>query len=647
MTDTSADTAVAAAEHRSPDAPALVVPEGWVVDGVARERLLHQLADAPAGVAGVLAESSELPPGTSFRVHAERMACAPLAVAAETRTGRLRGVALLRPGVPYDVVDDEIEVGDGALLVDPGAHAHDPWQAPDPVLPASPAGRPPFPWRPVVVFLATEPDDETADWARALVNGLVRSDVEARLAMAEPAEGLHLTRPCLPVEESLRALAPDVVVVLDPGAHEMVASSSSAKRTLVVIESLADVAATSELVSWRRGRASGRVRARIGRRIDPATLASLIRRLCAGPHPIAAADRLEGPIHTWSPGVESRALHRARAGAGTVTVITGGQRANARVDGLIEHLFACGMEVAVVPIRRAALEVEGSADIVWVDATVRSELPAELATSRVGTRPRVVVDLDVHDLAGTGAKAQPALTPTAARLVEAADAVTSAAPAVHTAAGRATRRAQLLPTLLTHARALDLRRLRDHTEGRGQRLVGWSVGSAGSSPMVLGAVAASLLELLDADPELRVEIVGNDELVPPAVLGHHRVTVVTDEHAARRGEWVVHVWTPDFAGDEIASDALPLLEASCAAVPTVVTARLRPSIDGPLSRDLQVDEEEVPGSWSRRLQPLLQERHRWERRSAEAARRADALYGPESAEAVANRFIGWTRFEGS
>src|SRR5580765_3337111 len=107
--------------------PRLVVPEGLMIDESARERLERQLALAPAGVAGVGAETSELAPGASYRVYAEWKALeAPLAAARTSPV--VRGAVLLRPEVAFDVRDGSVEIGGGSALVDPGAHVHDPYR---------------------------------------------------------------------------------------------------------------------------------------------------------------------------------------------------------------------------------------------------------------------------------------------------------------------------------------------------------------------------------------------------------------------------------------------------------------------------------------------------------------------------------------
>jgi hypothetical protein len=262
----------------------LAVAEGWVVDDLAHQRLSRQLAGAPDDVAGVAATTGELPPGSSYRVHAERMALQPMSAVAPT-SPPVPGAVLLRAGLTYELCDRAVDATRGVLLVDHGAHAHDPWRAVGPLQVASELGRPPFTWRPLVVLLACDPDPDVAEWGRSCTNALMRRDIESRLALPDEIAGLHLTRPCVASEESLHALAPDVVIALDPVALRCAPAWCRNHRSTVLIELTIDVAARSELVSWRLGEAPGRLRARIGRQ-DVPNLPALIRRLCAGPPPM-------------------------------------------------------------------------------------------------------------------------------------------------------------------------------------------------------------------------------------------------------------------------------------------------------------------------------------------------------------------------
>src|SRR5689334_15473 len=212
--------------------PRLVVPEGLVIDESARERLARQLAAAPDEVLGVAAEVASLVPGASYRVHAEWMALETPATLTPA-AGAVRGAVLVRAGVPFSVDDGRVSVDRGAVVVDPGAHAHDPHHPLGPLVAASGRGRPPFPRRPVVVFLGCEAPGD--DWLVRLVNRLVRRDVEARIAVPDVVAGLHLTRPCRAEEASIRALAPDVVVTLDDAAAARVDDWCAGDRSTVAV----------------------------------------------------------------------------------------------------------------------------------------------------------------------------------------------------------------------------------------------------------------------------------------------------------------------------------------------------------------------------------------------------------------------------
>jgi hypothetical protein len=133
--------------------PRLVVPEGLVIDESARERLERQLASASASVAGIAGESTELAPGASYRVHAEWTALQTPRSSLAPASGPIRGAVLIRPHVEFEVTDGRVEVAGDSLLVDPGAHVHDPFRPVGVHLPASELCRPPFPRRAVVVFL--------------------------------------------------------------------------------------------------------------------------------------------------------------------------------------------------------------------------------------------------------------------------------------------------------------------------------------------------------------------------------------------------------------------------------------------------------------------------------------------------------------
>ena len=120
----------------------------------------------------------------------------------------------MRPHVGFEIRDGRVEVAEGSVLVDPGAYAHDPHRTFGPLLDASERGKPPFPRRPVVVFLGCEPARRRlAATAREPAGaprrrGAYRAARRRRGCASDPA--VRCRR-----EASIRALAPDVVVTLD------------------------------------------------------------------------------------------------------------------------------------------------------------------------------------------------------------------------------------------------------------------------------------------------------------------------------------------------------------------------------------------------------------------------------------------------
>ncbi len=269
----------------------LVIADGWYVDEVSRVRLEWQLERSGPDVVAIAAVPAELPPGSSRRVVAERQALLPASVLAPADGSTVR--AALAPTQQLNGRSSEIgstSRGQWSLLTAVRRCTTAP-TGDRALLAASPLGRPPFPYRPVTLLLGMEEDPRLAEWARELVNDLLAHETEGRIAVPRPARGLNLTRPCTPTEESVRNLAPDVLVALDPRALESGSRWLGADRSALVIE-LAPVAARPTS-SWSPGgsaRLRARLRARIGTDIRAERLAALVRRLCAGPQPIPPSD---------------------------------------------------------------------------------------------------------------------------------------------------------------------------------------------------------------------------------------------------------------------------------------------------------------------------------------------------------------------
>ncbi|MGO9875618.1 MAG: hypothetical protein ACLPVY_17680 [Acidimicrobiia bacterium] len=636
--------------------PRLVVPEGLIVDEHVRERLERQLAFVPDAVAGVGAEIAELESGASYRVHTEWLSLAATGLRPASST-LIRGAVLLRPDVEFAVREGSVDVEAGSVVVDPGAQVHDPHRPIGPLEPASRQGRPPFPRRPVAVFLGCEPVVD-ADWLRRLVNRLVRHDVEARIATSAPvyaggSPGAHLTRPCLAGEATIRALTPDVVVTLDAQAAANIDTWCRGDRSTVVVAFDPTLSEPMELVSWRIGQAAGRLRARIGPWVDVAAFASLVGRLCAGPHPIPPSDRTETPdrktsVHEhWTNRDAAQTGHRCVVVTGTLD-----RAAAARIEGLVDNLEAAGVPVTVgrhpggddfaSDVRAAAhqaglLVVAGVAPTPDVDALISARRVAGLSTA---------VDLGLADLdAATGR----VLTSAAATLCQACDLVFSPAGTLHTAGDAAGRRALVVPTLLTRARAAALRDARasaDPADLAGLLVIGWRVGASANRTVYAAAVADGIARILTEHRD-RVEIVGDVDDIPAELRGHDRVSVVPDADLDPEtiAGWAVHVWTPTLSGAEIVDDARLFDEASCAGVPTVMPADACTGVDGFVSPNVLVQSVDRADDWYDALHHVLDDTGRRTRRGHEAARRADALDGPAAAKAVVSRVMGLARYQ--
>ena len=621
----------------------LVVPEGLIIDEVARERLVRQLARASAGVVGVGAEVGELPPGASYRVHAEWRSLEPLSALVDAPNGNVRGAVLLRPDAPFEVRGDSVAV-DGPVLLDRGAHVHDPWAEIGLVRPASELGRPPFPRRPVVVFAATEADAALSDWARRLVNRLIRRDVEGRLAFPAVEAGLHLTRPCLPTVESMRALAPDVVVTLDAGAREQAGAWCGTDRSTVIIELVDDLSITHRLVSWQIERARGRVRAQISRRVEAPSLAELVRRLCAGPQPIAPTDT--GTELLASPRVRER--FGAHAAPRPTCVLLGGSRGRsgaARVDGLADHLEAAGVGVGRASLEHGIPQGARGATLVVIAGIEDAEAMNELIEARSASGLPTMIDILPADVAagegGTGAVLHPETAQLAVRCGRAAAPGGAAEHALRALGVRTF----VLPALLTRARATTLRRA--HAESTGGTRLGWYVGWSGDpSGPYRDAVAEGVAKFLADRVDVCVDVVGDDDNVPSALRRHDRVTVIGDvPDPDTLAEWSLHVWTPRFVDGDVADDLAGLIEASYVGVPSVMPLAARRAMDAVPSGDFLITRFDEPEAWAGGLRRILDHGRGSAKYAKEAQRWARAVHGPVAAQASVSRMVGWVQFE--
>jgi hypothetical protein len=642
--------------RRAPDSDAsvLVMPEGWVIDELSRERLARQLQDAPAHIRGVVAETGVLPHGSSYRVHAERLCLAPLSVAVDADRDALHGAAVLRPGVPFEVRDDGVAVDDAHIVVDPGAHIHDPWRRVAPPENASSLGRPPFPRRPIVVLLACEPQVEALDWARSLVNNLMRRDVEGRLAMLEIAEGLHLTQPCLPSAESIRALRPDVIVALDQAALDRIPAWCDPDRRCVAVELIPDVVTTVELVSWQLGRAQGRIRARVGRRMDAPGLVSLVNRLCSGPHPAPPTDSSKSGPGDRSIG-RSRAKHLTprSESLSTRSVLVVTTEANDAdrypLSGLVDRLVASGHTARIAPSGNYKRETLRDADLVIIASSVdNADLLELIEERRVGGRPTLAY-VDPSAISNTAGPVEQdrKLAIAAARLVGSSRSAATGSSAVLALLRTLDVRAHLLPPLIPRGVASELRGARRGHSRFSDPVIGWHIGPERAPfPDYVAAVTDAVLAGLEERSHARVEIVGDASHLPSAVLAHTRISVLRERP---RGEaisrWAAHIWTPALLDGLVADDARSFVEVSGVGVPTVLPEPVQALIGGYPSPGLLVREFDRADAWIDPIRSVLESESTRSRLSSAAIQRFDTMHGTIASAITVNRFLGWSFYK--
>lgn len=580
-------------------ASALLAQEGWIVDPLTVARLERKLAAIDPDVVGLVAPLAPLPPGSSYRVHAEQLALAdgrhePAGDASSggvADTPAVEGAVVLRPGIPTEAVEVDRDLREGRLRVEPTGHTHDPWAPPQPVEPASPLGRSPFPRRPVVVFLEVEPDVELdlADWARTMVNGLVRLDVEGRLARTTVPAGLHLTRTCAPTEESVHALRPDVIVTLDDAARELAPRWCTGMRSVVLVDFHLDPTVDVELVPWRIDRNAGRVRARIGQAVDVATLARLVNRLCAGPQPVPP-DKHAVDLNATPLPVPTRRSGAERVP--TVAVVHGASGPDElRLSGFVEHVRTSGAIGALVDVDAALARDD---DVVVIDASVPTAIAQPLTDARAENGRVTVVDIGAGEA-------------TAERVALAARAgfalVQRGADAGALAPGT---RVQVLPVVVPPARVAALATARippDEVQpvvavaGRGEAVDRW----------------------LQDHTDLRVVHVERHDEVPPEA----RAVVV-----------------PATSEDRTAD----VVEAALLGIPTVYPLSAAPELADPVISQWSVDEQDGDAAWRAALHDAVYETPAGTR--AQLVRRSEALYGSKGASARVARVVTWALHHG-
>lgn len=622
----------------------LFVPKGWALSDLVAARLRRQLERAPAHVTAVVAALGDLLPASSYRSQAEHLVVEPMTSVSEVPAGALLGAAVVRPGVRCKLEDDVLTIAKGPILLDHGTQVHDPWRPVTPLLPATILGRPLFSWRPVVLFLSCDREPDGLEWARPLANELLRRDVEARLAGFEVPEGLHLSRPCLASEESVRALAPDVIVALDGRAVVAAEEWSADLRSTVVIEATDDLTDREELVPWRIGKSSGRLRARIGRRMPAERLALLVNRLCSGPQPApprlvnleTAGDR---PVAMPRAAGRKRPLIRIVALAGVVDHV-----GELRIEGLLDHVVACGHGAERRPLSKESVADIEADDVVVLRGVSHHRDTQAVLRELAARRALAIIDVAPGDVARGGADLdEPVeLLPEAAALVERCGVAISASRRVHEALQQLGVRSMWLPSLLERQRAGTLKRLRAQRQPQKCRALAWSVGRPGVEPAPwLAQVAEAVAALLDEEPWLELQLIGDPRQMPDAALRHAR-------SAAARAEigpdvlvgCVAQLWTPHDAATELAGELTGLVDASYLGVPSVVSSTNHAVPTRRADASLAVDEPNDPQQWFETLRTLLDPDEQAER-SRMAINRIESFFGGRASAMAVGRFVGF------
>ncbi len=622
----------------------LAIPDGWVIDDIVVGRLRRQLARVDGAVTGVVAPVAPLPPGSSYQVCAERALLTPEACLDPSPDDAPRGAVLLRPGVAFEVRADAVAVSHHGLLVDQGAVVHDPWAAVGPLEPASPTGRPPFPWRPVTLFLGLTPDPLLIDWVRQMVNGLLRrTDVEARMAVPSPTCGLHLARPCTPEAATVAALRPDVVVALDGRAIDAATSWLNGDRSAVVIELTPGTEPVPEVVSWRIGEARGRLRARISRGIGAEGLAALVRRLCAGPQPLPPRHRKRRADPPKRPQPSSPAVGALDPSLRLVGLI-GSAADRDRFAGLADHIAAFGGRLAIHTVDGQISPDAEDTDILLVRSLTSSGLARDLIAARTRAGRVTVIDLASTDVV-TPAAQRLELRPEATDLARSASAVTTTSPRLAAALRTRGIRAHVLPTLITRSRAATLTGRRSRRPTGQSHIIGWHTGTRHpDGDTHRAAVLDTLRRLLAARTDLTVDVVGDVPEAAAPIRGRRVTTHPGAAAAESLSTWQVQLWTTSSIDAELTGDVGPVVDAHYLGVPTLVAADNVAVHEGLVARALAVED---PERWRSAVTALVDDVGTWSTRSAQAARLAEALYGPGSSLATLNRLLGWLRFEGA
>lgn len=609
------------------DRDTVFLADGWVADRLALDVLARALTENPERRAVAAVAEPALPPGSSYRVHSERLFRKHRERTVTASGRQKRASVMVRAGTSVVAEDGLLFIEDETLDV-PGAYVHHLWRnvpAENPT--ASTAGRPPFPRRPVVVFLLrTDPRPDIGRWLTTSVNDLVDADVEARLALPSPPAGPHLTSPCAPTEASLLALAPQAVVT-GPSDLDMVESWLDQLGGRVPVLRLSRAHARFDPLAATASRPVGHLRGDVGVHTDPAELRAALVRVTSGPH-FGPPPPTRVPYRTKEP---RRNLLRAfRRSDPDLVVLTEDQsKASPRVEHMASFAERAGLDLRLTADPDAGLAATAPRLVL---AGWRSPW-SELVQKRDAAGKPTAVDVDrSFDL--TRSVPWPEAT-----------AVLAATPSlVGAMRRRGQRKVLLVPTRIGTARERELVDARREVSKGGDPVLAWrSPSSLGSSwgPSSKALVRA-LRSLLDTYPELRLQIPTRTPAGAGVVPGDltESPQVEISEGAPDPTEmaaWTVQIVSP--AADQVDGSAcLEVMEAAYLGIPTVASscpdmaALIRSGETGILVPEAD--------AWLPALHDVI-DGETTGQMGAAAAARADMEFGPVAGTAQLRRMLGW------
>jgi hypothetical protein len=615
----------------------LDLPEGWVIDPLARSRLEHQLTRRLPDHAAAVAPLTPLPAGASYRTLAEHLALQPLTACRRLPSAgpSPAGARLVRPGARAG----------GASVLDLGTAVHDPAAVEEDLLVAHPTGRSPFPRRPVVVLLGLDAADDVLDWARTAVNDLIERDVEARLAVTRFPPGRHLARPCLADPRSLAVLRPSVLITLDDEAAAVAEAWCPWRATTVVA---LDAAAPAEIVlaPWVVDAAAGRLRAALRPDASADALAALVRRLAAGPQPgplgdLASqehADAAPVPVPQPRRPASSRSVVLA-----TGTLDTGGAE---RLAALAAGLDRRGDTVRITEATDA--DALGAAGLVVLRGVVADDAVLSIVQRRRERGRPTVVDLGPDDLDAVRSIAgRFAIADDVVPLVQACGLVTTPSEDWCADLRRAGLAAHRLPTphAAVHPRPVAPPPATGWTDPMAPAdppAVGWVLDPGDLDPTGTDAIVRAVAAALGDRSDLRVLLAGDPLAWPaslaslPWVAGH---TGGIEDHLG--GALALVVWTPGAVRAEVAGVPGWVVRAGLHGVPVLAPRTGVGDARELLPPEVEVAAADDPAAWSGAIDHLLTDGLARAIVGAEVHRRATARTGREATDRILQDLLTW------